>query len=208
MMDRAGVGAILLAAGQSRRMGAANKLLLGIDGEPMVRRAARALLDSRAEEVVAVLGHQSAAVGEALAGLPVRIVLNAAFREGQMTSVRCGLEALSDYHAGILVALADQPSLTAADLNFLIDAFLSGDREKILVPVRGDLRGNPIVLAAHHCDEFAGRDLNFGCRNLIARNPQAVRTVEPPNDRFFKDVDTPDDYAAEMENSVNSDVFR
>lgn len=200
MADRAGIGAILLAAGQSRRMGAKNKLLLDIDGEPMVRHAARMLLDSRAEEVVAVLGHQSAAVGDALAGLPVRIVHNAAFREGQMTSVRCGLDALSDRHAGILVALADQPALTAADMDFLVDAFLSGDRQRVLVPVRGDRRGNPIVLAAHHRDEIAGRDLNFGCRNLIARNPKSVRAIDPPNDRFFSDVDTPDDYLSETQN--------
>ena len=200
MTERSGVGAILLAAGQSRRMGARNKLLLDIEGEPIVRRVARTLLDSHVEEVVAVLGHQSAAVGEALAGLPVRTVRNAAFREGQMTSVRCGLEALPDRFAGIVVALADQPALTSADFNFLIDAFLSGDRYRIAVPARGDRRGNPIVMAAHHRDEFSGRGLNFGCRNLIARNPQIVRTIEPPNDRFFKDVDTLDDYAAEIEN--------
>ena len=199
MADRAGVGAILLAAGQSRRMGAANKLLLDIDGEPMVRYVACTLLDSRAAEVVVVLGHQSAAVGEALAGLAVRIVHNEAFREGQMTSVRCGLEALPDRYEGILVALADQPALTAADVDFLIDEFLAGDRQRILVPASADRRGNPIVLAAHHRTEMAGRGLNFGCRNLIARNPQSVRTIEPPNDRYFRDVDTPDDYAAESE---------
>lgn len=196
MPERAGVGAILLAAGQSRRMGSTNKLLLRIDGEPMVRRAARTLLDSRAEEVVAVLGHQADAVAEALSGLPLRQVRNAAHADGQMTSVRCGLASLPDRYRGILVGLADQPGLTPADIDFVIDAFDAGDGRHIVVPVRDGRRGNPIVLAAGLKADFEGRDLNFGCRNLMARHPHLVQGVEAPDDRYLGDIDTPGDFAA------------
>ena len=196
MSHRTGIGAILLAAGQSRRMGAANKLLLQIEGEPMVRRAARTLLASRAEETVVVLGHQSAAVAEALSGLPLRTVRNRAHEDGQMTSVRCGLDALPDRYRGIVIGLADQPELTPGDIDVLIDAFDSGDGRRIVVPVRDGRRGNPIVLAADLRVSFEGRDVNFGCRNLIERQPHLVRAVEVANDRYFTDIDTPADLAA------------
>ncbi len=196
MTGRSGVGAILLAAGRSRRMGTVNKLLLDIDGEPMVRRAVRAMLDSRVEETVVVLGHQSAAVADALSGLPLRMVSNPAHDEGQMTSMRCGLAALPDRYQGILVALADQPDLTPADIDLVIDAFLSGDRNRVVVPVRQGRRGNPIVLAADLRADFAGRSVNYGCRNLIERHPDLVQAVEVQNDRYFNDIDTPEDLAA------------
>ena len=86
--DTGFVPAILLAAGESRRMGDVNKLLLKVEGEAMVRRVARALIDSRADEVVVVLGHQAEAVGQALDGLEVRRVVNADYRDGQMNSMR------------------------------------------------------------------------------------------------------------------------
>ncbi len=195
MPDRTGVAAILLAAGQSRRMGAINKLLLEIDGQPMVRRAARTLLASRVEEVVAVLGHQADAVAEALSGLPLRMVHNAGYRQGQMTSVRTGLNALPDRYRGILIGLADQPALTAADIDVVAEAFLSGEGWQILVPVQDGRRGNPIVLSADLRADLADRDLNFGCRNLIARHPDLVQAVDVPGGHYFADIDTPGDLA-------------
>ena len=203
MADRSGVAAILLAAGQSRRMGAANKLLMDIDGEPMVRRAARTLLASRAREIVVVLGHQAADVTVALSGLALRLIDNPAHAEGQMTSVRRGLDALPDRYAGILVGLADQPALTPADIDFLIDAFEGGDGQRIAVPVSDGRRGNPIVLSAENRAVMDGNEINFGCRNLIARNPELVHSVPVTNDRYFKDIDTPDDYAAIAGNAAN-----
>jgi molybdenum cofactor cytidylyltransferase len=67
---------ILLAAGRSQRMGGRNKLLMDVDGQPMVRRVAATLLNSRVREVIAVLGHDRTRVAAALAGLPVCIVVN------------------------------------------------------------------------------------------------------------------------------------
>ena len=117
--------AILLAAGRSQRMGGRNKLLMDVEGQPMVRRVAATLLASRVEQVIAVLGHDRALVAAALAGLPLRIVVNAQHGSGQMSSVRAGIAAIADDPAAIVVALADQPALRPADIDFLIDAFLA-----------------------------------------------------------------------------------
>ena len=189
------VAAVLLAAGQSRRMGAANKLLLPIEGEPMVHRAAENLLGSAASEVVAVLGHESEAVAEALEGLALHTVVNPDHGSGQMTSVRAGVAALRGPWSGVLVCLADQPALTAADIDFLIERFQATSGAHIVVPTHEGARGNPVLLPAAFRDDLVAGGMNVGCRQLIDRNPERVRTVEAPNDHFTTDVDTPEAYA-------------
>ncbi len=188
------VSAILLAAGRSRRMGADNKLLLPIDGEPVVRRVARRLLDSGFEEIVVVLGHEADLVSGALDGLAIRAVVNPAWRDGQMTSVHAGLAALSAAVDGIMICLADQPFLEAEDYRVLAGAFARAGDKSVDVPTHGGRRGNPIVLAAAHRDEILARGANFGCKRFIARNPDLVATVELGSDAYVRDIDTRADY--------------
>jgi molybdenum cofactor cytidylyltransferase len=188
--------AVLLAAGRSTRMGGRNKLLLEVDGRPMVRRAAETLLASRVARVIAVLGHESPLVGAALAGLPLRTVVNDEHASGQMTSVRVGIEAIGDDPAAIVVALADQPALEPADIDSLIDAFFELPAPRIVVPVHGGQRGNPIVLPGADRRTLLGGGINFGCRDLIERYPEAVARIEAANPHYVQDVDTPEAYAA------------
>ena len=190
------VSAGLLAAGESRRMGKANKLLLDLDGAPVVRRTAERILAAGIAELVAVLGHQGEAVAAALNGLPLRSVVNPDYAAGQMTSVRAGLSALEAPGDAVMICLADQPLLTAADYRLLIEAFAGRGDKSILVPVHRGARGNPVMLAASHLGDIAGRRANLGCRQLIDRNPDLVETVEVSSDRFERDIDTEADYRA------------
>ena len=186
--------AILLAAGRSQRMGDRNKLLMDVGGQPMVRRVAATLLASRVHEVIAVLGHDRALVAAAFAGMPLRIVINAEYASGQISSVRAGIAAIAEHPAAIVVALADQPALDPADINLLVDAFLALPEPKILVPVYGGQRGNPIVLPGGQRQVLLAGGVNFGCRNLIERHPEAVVRIEAPNPHYVEDIDTPAAY--------------
>ena len=175
-------------------MGADNKLLLPIDGEPVVRRTARQILAAGPEEIIVVLGHQADLVAAALDDLAIRTVINPAWRDGQMTSVHAGLAALAAPVDGIMICLADQPTLEAGDYRALIDAFLRAGDKSVVVPTHGGRRGNPIVLATAHRDEILARGANLGCKRFIARNPDLVATVEFETDGFVRDIDTPADY--------------
>jgi molybdenum cofactor cytidylyltransferase len=187
---------VLLAAGESRRMGSQNKLLLPIGDIPLVRHAATTLLAGGLEEIVVVLGFEADAVSEALAELPVRTVLNDDYREGQATSVRAGLAALEQHVDGVMICLADQPALSAEDIRELQQAFAVRTRGQVLVPQFRGQRGNPIVLAHAGVDGILARDENFGCRQFVARNPELVATVEMGTDHVVRDLDRPEDYAA------------
>jgi molybdenum cofactor cytidylyltransferase len=187
------VSAILLAAGESRRMGTVNKLALPVGGRALVRRTAETLLQAGLEQVVAVVGHERDSVSALLQGLPLRIVHNEDYREGQMTSVFCGMAALPNDCDAVLVCLADLPLLTAEDLMRLIAAFADCPTS-VLVPTYQGVRGNPILLAHAHRDQILAGDRNLGCRRLIEKNPALVTTLEMADDHTVFDLDTPDAY--------------
>ncbi|MBV8360033.1 MAG: nucleotidyltransferase family protein, partial [Deltaproteobacteria bacterium] len=129
------ISAIVLAAGESRRMGGANKLLLPVGGVPALRRVVETLTAGGLQEIVVVLGYQRELLAPLLDGLDVRTVFNERFRDGQMTSVWAGMSALSRPCDGVMICLGDQPLLTPSDLMALIAAFAEiGDRS-ILVPI-------------------------------------------------------------------------
>ncbi|NJL27225.1 MAG: nucleotidyltransferase family protein [Thermoanaerobaculia bacterium] len=139
------VSGILLAAGRSRRFGTqAPKQLFEIDAEPLVRRAARAALGSRLAELVVVLGHEAETVGAALEGLAVRRVLNPDFAAGQSTSVRRGLAERDPRARAAVFVPCDQPWLTGAVIDALLDAYFES-HGPIVVPSWRGRRGSPVL---------------------------------------------------------------
>ena len=126
--DTAGVpariAALLLAAGSSSRLGS-NKLLVELDGEPVVRRAARRALAAGLDPVIAVLGHEAKRIRGALRGLPVTLVGNPRHAEGMATSFHAGIAAVPDACAAALVLLPDMPLVSAAMLAAVADRFRS-----------------------------------------------------------------------------------
>lgn len=189
-----GVSAILLAAGESRRMGERNKLELLVDGVPLVRRTAQTILASGLDEVVVVLGHEADRVEALLSGLDLRCVRNEAYADGQMSSVHLGLASLERPCSGVMICLADQPLIEADDLDRLVERFLAGIPGSVLVPTHEGRRGNPIVLAWHHREEILAGGRNLGCRRLVEKNPHLVSTMEMETDHVVFDLDTPGDY--------------
>lgn len=190
------VSAVVLAAGESRRMGDRNKLTLPLGGEPVLRRTVRSVLASEVREVIVVLGHQADVVRPLIEDLDVGIVINEHYAEGQMTSVHGGLAALTDACAGAMICLGDQPLMTTADFDALIRAFRDRADGSILVPVHQGRRGNPVIIATAHRREILKGDRNLGCRKLIEKNPHLVAAVDIGTDHVVVDLDTPDDYSA------------
>lgn len=187
--------AVVLAAGLSSRMQGQHKLLLPVGGQPAIRCTVNALVEAQPEEIVVVTGFKGRAVMEALDGLPVTFQSNPRYEEGQMTSVAAGVAALGAPCNAVMVCLADQVLLEAADYRELIDAFAAMPRGSILLPVFNGQRGNPVVFSASYAPEVISGHVNSGCRKLIAEHPDEVFVHEAAHDRFTVDMDTPRDYA-------------
>jgi len=188
--------AVVLAAGLSRRMGPENKLLLPVDGEPMIRRGVGRVLAVGLVEVVVVLGHAADEVSRALAGLGVRTVLNDDYASGQVSSVRAGLRGLSEPVDAVMICLGDQPLLDSSDLRAVLAAYAARPHGSILVPFRGERRGNPVVIDWQSARETLEHGTHFGCRHFIERHPERVYRWSAPSDGYVRDVDEPADYRA------------
>jgi molybdenum cofactor cytidylyltransferase len=145
--------------------------------------------------VVVVLGHEADSARALLAELPLKVVFNPHYGEGQMTSVHCGLQALSGPCEGVMICLSDQPLLERADVDRLVDAFLNECPRSVLVPTYQGRRGNPIVFAHRHREAILAGERNLGCKRLIEKNPDLVWPLSMANDHCVFDLDTPDDYA-------------
>lgn len=182
---------VLLAAGLSARMGAENKLLITIEGQSLVRRTAELLVNYGLDEIVVVLGHEASLVSNELLGLPLTLVENHHYQEGQMTSVYAGIKALSKKTDGIIICLSDLVLLEKVDLRAMHLAF-DECKTSILVPQYLGERGNPIILAYSQRQAILNGEKNLGCRKLIQKQPQEITVFEADNDHVTFDLDTPE----------------
>ena len=185
------VAALVLAAGQSRRMGGPNKLLATFEGVPLVRRSVEAVLQAGLAPVVVVTGHMAEEIRAALDGLDVVLAHNPDYADGLSTSIKTGLAMLPADAAGALIMLADMPGLLVQDFESLVQAFAGGAGPAIVLPTVSGKRGNPVLWSRHFFPELAAVSGDTGGRHLLGRHADAVRTVELGAAAGL-DVDTPE----------------
>ena len=191
------ISAILLAAGESKRMGAQNKLLLPFQSKPLVVHMIEQLKQSDASEVLIVLGHQADELFRLLVDYSPYLVLNPDFQKGMTTSIQAGVSAASHKANGYMICLSDLPLITTAAYNQLIQTFEEKHKtnpELILQPERAGKRGNPVIFSAHYRSQILQHPHMEGCKQIIQANPQHLRTLPVQSDHFFRDMDTPGDY--------------
>lgn len=189
------VSAIILAAGQSLRMGARNKLLLPVGGVPMIRHVVETYSAVTEAPVLVVIGHQAEAIEASLEGSGARTVHNPAFAQGQQTSVACGLRAVARAKH-LLIGLGDQPRLTIDDLNDFMTAHTASDPARISIPMKDGRRGNPILVPGTLHDRLLSDPRSPGCKTFTRDNPEHVQFHALPSVGFYADVDTPEAYDA------------
>jgi CTP:molybdopterin cytidylyltransferase MocA len=194
--SRLRIGAVLLAAGEGRRMGGVAKPLIRLQGVPLISRQLVALSGAGVDEVVVVTGHARRAIEDEVRSFVVTLAHNEAHADGQQGSVRAGLAALSGPFDAVIVAPADQPLIGADDLTELIGAFKKRPAGHVVVPVVNSQRGNPIVLDQVALARILASGANLACRHLIDREPELVHAYETANTRFVTDLDTMEDLRA------------
>lgn len=181
---------MVLAAGASRRMGAANKLLADLNGAPLVRRTVQSVLLSSAHPVAAVVAE--AGVAAALDGLPVQIVFNPDAASGMASSLKAGLAALPPDVAGVAVCLGDMP-LAPAAIDRLIAAFDPAGGGDVVAPTRGGRRGHPVLWGRAYFGAIRELSGDVGARSLLSSCADRLVLVETEDEGALFDVDTPED---------------
>ncbi|HAF88244.1 MAG TPA: nucleotidyltransferase family protein [Deltaproteobacteria bacterium] len=190
------ISAIILAAGESRRMGVQNKLLLQIDSEVLIRKFVKSVSNSLVDAVLVVVGFEAEKIKAVLHDQSVKFVENPSYEEGMTTSIQSGVKASSNESTGLMICLADMPFAETSDLNRLIQAFndyQSTESSLIIVPVFQGKRGNPVLFSEVFRDKILTHK-GEGCREIVRQFPHYVKEVSMENDNLLRDIDTPEDY--------------
>lgn len=185
------VTAVVLAAGESRRMGRVNKMLVEVDGKPMIRHVVERALASRAFGVHVVVGHQAEKVRKALDGCDVRFVECSNYSAGLSRSLKSGIEALSYIEArGALVLLGDMPDVSTNLIDQMITSLDPANDGLIVLPVHDGKRGNPVLWSSRLFEDLKNLQGDQGGRVLFDRYHDAIVEVQATHS-VLVDYDTP-----------------
>lgn len=191
------VSAILLAAGSARRMRGRDKLLEPVAGEPLLARAARALGQSGADEVIAVLRPGDTARAAALAGTGVRIVENPRAQEGMGASIAAGAAAARPDAAAVLIAMADMPEIGAGEIDRLIAAFDPEEgREIVRATAEDGTPGHPVLFGRRFLEPLRALTGDEGARAVLKDHREFLVEVALPGRAAVTDLDTPEAWEA------------
>lgn len=187
------VTGVILAAGQGRRMGKP-KQLLSLGGEAMVLHVARTACQAGFDEVIVITGAYELAVKKVLQDLPLQIIYNEEWEQGQATSVKKAVQSIPDKKQAVVFLLADQPLVSVVLINKLINVYHETNAS-IIIPRALNQQGNPVLFDLgvwrSALLQLSGDE---GARQIIRKNQEAVHYIELLNGQIFLDVDTPAEY--------------
>lgn len=192
--------AVILAAGDSSRMGSPKAALLTPDGDSFITRVVRTLRDAGVGDLAIVTGRHHDAVIDALTRdrvepLP-RIVRNPDPSRGQLSSLLAGIDALVTPHTeAVMMTLVDVPLVRAATVIAVIDEWRRS-RAPIVRPAIGDQHGHPVIFDRAVLDEIRRAPLDAGAKSVVRAHEHEIVNVPVDDEGCLRDVDTPSDYEA------------
>jgi molybdenum cofactor cytidylyltransferase len=185
------IGALVLAAGRSERMGT-QKLLLPLGDKPVITHVVDELLASRVDKILIVVGCHGEQIRETLTGKAVQFLENPDPASDMSGSLRRGLRAIIDCEA-VLVVLGDQPGITRGLVDELIHSFHQCGT-KIVVPSCSGHRGHPVLIGSRYFDEVLRNHTDTGLRGFLNAHAEEVTNVAVADVTAMEDMDTPPDY--------------
>ncbi|MCK4932558.1 MAG: nucleotidyltransferase family protein [Candidatus Aminicenantes bacterium] len=186
------IWALVLAAGESKRMGE-SKQLLPFGNKTMIETVIDHIMHSEVDEILVVLGSNRENIECVLKDMPVRSVHNPRFKEGMLSSIQKGFVSLPKEAEAVLVFLGDQPMIPSSSVDQIIRAYRSSAKG-IVLPVYQQRRGHPILIDVTYRQEVANLNPEIGLRELIHNHPEDILEVDLDSPSILEDIDTPEDY--------------
>src|SRR4030095_3514202 len=197
------ISAILLAAGESRRMGEF-KQLLHFGSKTFVEQCVDILTETKVGEIIVVTGHRDADLRRVVGDCHVKYAYNPDYSLGMATSIKCGVQAVNVGSQAFLIALVDQPQITAEVIGRIIQEY-ERMPPKIVVPTNDGTKGHPILLDASLKDEILRLDPEEGLRQLVHRHSDSITKVDVSSRTVLEDCDFPEDYRRLIRDLEGSD---
>ena len=186
------ISAILLAAGQSKRMGGENKLTKEIQGTPLIKHSVKNILASSIDELIVVLGYQKEIIEKIIdKNERIKFVFNGNFESGMASSIKIGLNNLSKKTEAFFICLGDMPLINKDTYNQLIK---SRNNKEIIVPTYNGQQGNPILFSKSIKEKIMTIQGDVGAKKILELNKNKILNVEVGNQSIKKDFNTKDDF--------------
>lgn len=182
---------IVLAAGESRRMGSP-KPLLKMAGRTFLWHIVQQLQMAGVSEIVVVLGHDAANIKANCGVSNVLFVANKEYRHGQFSSLQTGIRALKKGTEAAVICLVDQPQVQAEWIRELVATYRSGEKP-IVIPKHQGKRGHPVIYSSRLFGEIPAMAPTDNAHMLQARHQNEIAEVEIDDQGILLDVDTPQD---------------
>lgn len=191
-----GIWAIVLAAGESKRMGSP-KMLLPYNDATIIGQVIRNLMDSNVDRVVVVVGANREEIMKETRRYDVFHCYNEDYKSGMLSSVKCGFYSLPEGCLAALIMPGDQPMTGPGEINRVIGAYAESDRGLVMASYNGR-RGHPLIVDMKYLDEVLSLPDSEGLRALAERHPEDVLESETDDASVLRDIDTQEDYMNEI----------
>jgi molybdenum cofactor cytidylyltransferase len=185
------IAGLILAAGESSRMGR-DKALLIYHGRTFLETIIAALRAAGAERIAVVLGHHAEEIQSRVKLTDVEVVVNREYRRGQTSSLQAGLAALEESRA-IILCLVDHPAITVHVMKRLLEAFDQPDASVVIPTFQGQ-RGHPVVIGRRLFPELLALSPDAGANSIIRKYRDATQFVEVEEPGILLDIDDPETY--------------
>jgi molybdenum cofactor cytidylyltransferase len=186
------VWAIILAAGESKRMGSP-KMLLTFNGKTMIENVISNVTESKINKIMVVLGAYRDLLTDHIGRLSVKYCFNDNYKEGMLSSVQCGFRNLPSDYKAVLVFQGDQPFITSNTIDKVLDSYLSSDKG-IVIPVYKNKRGHPLLIDIKYRDEIEKLSPGNGLNSLAHNFTDDVLEVDINESGILRDFDTYEEY--------------
>jgi molybdenum cofactor cytidylyltransferase len=186
--------AVVLSAGESSRMGRP-KALLPIEGQNFIERIVGALTQSQADRIIVVLGHNADEMRRQIEHLPIDIVINTEYKNGQLSSLQAAVRHIEkdDRCGGMLVHLVDHPFIDVALVDALIKGFFE-TKALIVLPCYKGKRGHPVIFSRELFGELLSAPADQGAKAVVNAHRQETLEIEWQDEGITLDIDTPELY--------------
>jgi len=196
------ISAILLAAGESKRMQGENKLIKEINGMALIKHSVKNILGSAIDELIIVLGHEKVKIENIIEkNKKIKFIFNENYKTGISSSIKKGLGHISKKSEAFFICLGDMPDINQNIYNKLIKTrynynkkLIPEKKKEIIIPIFGEKDGNPILFSKFMKKEILGIDGDFGAKNIIEKNKNKILYVPIKSSGITIDFDTNEDF--------------
>ena len=196
------ISAILLAAGESKRMKGENKLIKEINGLPLIKHAVKNILGSAIDELIIVLGHEKSIIENLIKpNKKIKFIFNKNYKNGMSSSITAGLNHMSKKANAFFICLGDMPNINQNIYNKLIKARYNynkklnpENKKEIIIPTYNEQEGHPVLFSKYMKESIMSIKGDFGAKKIIEINKKKVLNISFKNDGIILDFDTKEDF--------------